>query len=332
LNVLLRAATSLAAPAGARGRLSVFYFHRVPERADPLLPFEPDAQTFDRLLGWISAQFRVLDPLEACERLYDGTLPARAAILSFDDGYADNCTVALPILKRHRVRAAFFVATGYLGGGTMFNDRVIEAVRRCADDHLTLDVMTGDGSHCSRAIERLPLRNHAERRVAIDRILGAIKHLEPELRLERVRALERQANAVESAKTTPMMLTAEQVSTMHREGMQIGGHTRSHPILVMLNDDEARSEIEGGLSDLAAIIGGRPRLFAYPNGRRVSDFDERHAHMVEACGVQFAFTTHPGAAGRRSSRYALPRFTPWDRTPLRFGMRALLNLRSGDAA
>lgn len=306
----------------------MFYFHRVPERADPLLPLEPEARMFDRLLGWISTQFRVLDPLEACERLYDGTLPARPAVLSFDDGYRDNYTVALPILKRYRVRATFFVATGYLNGEMMFNDRVIEAVRRCAGDHLCLDVASREAGHRSPAIERLPLRNDVERRVAIDRILRTIKHLEPELRLERVRALEHEANVVDRERTTPMMMNAEQVSILHCEGMQIGGHTRSHPILVKLGDEEARAEIEGGLSDLAAITGERPRLFAYPNGRRGSDFDERHIRMAEACGVRFSFTTHPGAATRSSSRQELPRFTPWDRSPLQFGVRALLNLRS----
>ncbi|MFP5406669.1 MAG: polysaccharide deacetylase family protein, partial [Gammaproteobacteria bacterium] len=66
--MILRGLTSLAAPAGVRSRLSVFYFHRALAAPDPLLPFEPDARMFDRMLGWIGAQFRVLDPLEACER------------------------------------------------------------------------------------------------------------------------------------------------------------------------------------------------------------------------------------------------------------------------
>ncbi len=135
-DALLRALTVLAAPAGPRSRLSVFYFHRVLERPDPLLPFEPDARMFERMLAWIASQFRVLDPLDALDRLYDGTLPSRPAVVSFDDGYRDNCTVALPILQRHRMQAVFFISTGFLDGGTMFNDRVIEAVRRCPYDSI----------------------------------------------------------------------------------------------------------------------------------------------------------------------------------------------------
>src|SRR4029453_16058094 len=71
--------------------------------------------------------------------LREGRLPPRALTITFDDGYADNCTVALPILQRHELRAAFFIATDYLDGGRMWNDTVIEAVRGCSRSALNLD-------------------------------------------------------------------------------------------------------------------------------------------------------------------------------------------------
>jgi len=311
--VILRALTALAAPAGAHARLSVFYFHRALAEPDPLLPFEPDARMFDRMLGWIGAQFRVLDPLEACERLFDGTLPARPAMLTFDDGYRDNFTVALPILQRHRMKAAFFVATGFLDGAAMFNDRVIEAVRRCTAASLRVP---GSG-------EELALGSDAQRREAIDRILGAIKHLSPDERMHGVGEVEQAAGV---AAPTGTMMRPDDVAALERAGMPLGGHTRTHPILLKLPDGEAEREIGGGLDDLAAITGKRPLLFAYPNGKPGGDFDERHAAMVERAGVRYAFTTQAGTACRESCRYLLPRFTPWDRTRLRFGLRAWHNL------
>lgn len=321
--MLLRALTAIAAPAGARARLSAFYFHRVLEAPDPLLPFEPDARMFDRMLAWIGAQFRVLEPLEACERLYAGTLPARAAVISFDDGYRDNYTVALPILQSHGMRAVFFVATGYLEGGIMFNDRVIEAIRRYPRDRLDVPAAS------SGMPTSVPLGTVAERRAAIDTVLKSIKHLEPEVRSASVERLEQQTAGSASSRATPIMMDDTQVRALHRAGMRIGGHTRSHPILVKLADDDAYAEIEGGLADLAAISGERPWLFAYPNGRRGSDFDSRHVAMLEKAGVRYAFTTHAGAGTADSPRHELPRFTPWDRTGLRFGVRSLLNLMGG---
>lgn len=311
--MILRALTALAAPSGARSRLSIFYFHRVLAEADPLLPFEPDARMFDRMLGWIGAQFRVLDPLEACDRLYDGTLPSRPAAITFDDGYRDNHAVALPILQRHGMKAAFFVATGFLEGGAMFNDRVIEAVRQCRTGELAIP-----GSS-----ERVALGSILARREAIDRIISAVKHLAPELRTERAIELER---AVGVSPPSGLMMEAGQVAALHRAGMRIGGHTRTHPILAQLQDPAAEREIVGGLEDLAAITGERPQLFAYPNGKHGDDFDDRHVAMIRRSACRFAFTTRAGAAAATSGRHDLPRFTPWDRTPLRFGARAFMNV------
>jgi peptidoglycan/xylan/chitin deacetylase (PgdA/CDA1 family) len=43
-------------------------------------------------------------------------LPERSVVLTFDDGFADFHTTALPILRQHRLRATLFVTTGYVGG------------------------------------------------------------------------------------------------------------------------------------------------------------------------------------------------------------------------
>ncbi|MDT3680115.1 MAG: polysaccharide deacetylase family protein [Burkholderiaceae bacterium] len=319
MSLLFRALTAAVAPAGERSRLSVFYFHRTPAEPDPLLPSEPDARMFDQILGWIGSQFRVLDPLEACDRLYDGTLPSRPAVITFDDGYRDNFTVAFPILQRHRMRAAFFVATAFLDGGMMFNDRVIEAVRRCRGGSISFTGAQGDPV-------RLPASSDLERRRAIDAILAAIKHLPPEDREEQVARIERDAGIASRAPTSvAKMMDPDQVASLHRSGMRIGGHTRTHPILVKMDDGAARAEIAGGLDDLAGIIGERPSLFAYPNGRNGTDFDARHVSMLEESGVRFAFTTHAGTATRQASKLELPRFTPWDRSRHKFGVRAWMN-------
>ncbi|MDP1007558.1 polysaccharide deacetylase family protein, partial [Klebsiella pneumoniae] len=84
---------------------------------DPLFPDEIDAARFDAILGWLRSWFNVLPLDEAAQRLKDGSLPARAAALSFDDGYADNHDIALPLLQKHGLPCSFFIATGFLDGG-----------------------------------------------------------------------------------------------------------------------------------------------------------------------------------------------------------------------
>ena len=84
----------------------------------------------------LARYFRPCGLAEGLRQLRDGGLPPRSVAVTFDDGYADNARIALPILREARVPATFFIATSYLDGGRMWNDTVIEAVRRLAPgDH-----------------------------------------------------------------------------------------------------------------------------------------------------------------------------------------------------
>jgi hypothetical protein len=96
-----------------------------------------------------------------------------------------------------------------------------------------------------------------------------------------------------------------------------------------MSDELARQEIETGKRELEEIIGENVQLFAYPNGVPGRDCSSRHGEMSEQLGFTAAVTTEPRSAMRSDSIFHLPRFTPWDRTPIRFALRCLLQLSSG---
>src|SRR5205085_1443710 len=110
--------------------------HRVLADPDPLFPEEVGAPDFDAQMSILKRWFNVLPLKEALARLREGRLPMRAACITFDDGYADNATVAAPILRRHGLPATFFIATDFIDGGEMWNDTVIDTVRRAPGDSL----------------------------------------------------------------------------------------------------------------------------------------------------------------------------------------------------
>ena len=144
-------------------------YHRVPAEPDELLPGEPCAAEFERTMRWVKS---VVQRHSACggrrRASRRGKLPPRALAITFDDGYANNATVAAPILQRLGLHATFFIATGFLDGGRMFNDTVIEAVRGYRGDDARPRV-----ARTRRVIRR---RVAEERRRAIDAILQGIKY------------------------------------------------------------------------------------------------------------------------------------------------------------
>ncbi|MCL4743880.1 MAG: polysaccharide deacetylase family protein [Burkholderiaceae bacterium] len=322
---MFRLATSILSPGGERGRLSAFIFHRVLAQPDPLLPDEPDATRFDLILGRIGAQFRVLPAREACERLFARSLPPRAAIVTFDDGYRDNHDVALPILLRHRMSAAFFIATGYLQGGAMFNDRVRESLRACSDAKLDARAI---------GLGELDVSDTAAKLLAVETVIATIKHMPPHERIAAAERIERACRFSHGAgdRAHRLMMTESEVRALAAAGMEIGGHTRTHPILRGLEADQAREEIGGGHADLRAIVGRAPELFAYPNGRLGEDFDASHRELAREAGFRYAFTTHHGAANVSSDPFLLPRCTPWQRDALRFKSQALRVLLAGEVS
>ena len=308
-----------AADALAGTRLSIVIFHRVLPEPDPLFPGEMHAAQFDALCAELARCFCVMTLCDAMAARAAGRLPARALVITFDDGYADNATVALPILQRHGLQATFFVATGFLDGGRMWNDTVIETLRRTRLDRVDLP---------AAGLSAWPLQTVAQRRAAIDRALPLIKYLSLH---EREPALQ-DLHAALGGPALPddLMMTSEQVLHLHRAGMEVGGHTVRHPILRAIPDEQARGEILLGRQQLQAITGDVVDSFAYPNGGPDRDYDLRHVAMVRDAGFRWAVSTAHGVVQRGDvDQYQLPRFSPWDRSAPRWALRLALQRAFG---
>lgn len=309
--MIWRTALSLA----SHGRLSILIFHRVLPRPDPLLPGEPSATEFAALLAHLARRFTVLPLDEAIRKMSEGSLPSRALAITFDDGYADNLSIAAPILRAHCMPATIFVATGYLDGGCMFNDAIIEAFRSAKARELDLSSL-GLGMH--------RLDSWELRRVGLGRVIAALKY-QPE-RDASAREVLRIAGA---ALPHDQMLRSSDVSALGDYGLDVGSHTITHPILSRTPDDAAWREISEGKRALERIAGRPVTLFAYPNGTPGKDYGARDVRMVREAGFSAAVSTAWGAASTTTDRFQLPRFTPWTRDARKFDVLMLRNLRGG---
>ena len=259
----------------------------------------------------------------AARHLLEGSLPARALAITFDDGYADNHDVALPILQKHGLSATFFVASGFLDGGRMWNDTVVEALRRTAHDSLDF------GAAGLPGIGHLALGSVSLRQQAIGQLLGAIKYLEP---VQRQRAVETVARISGAVLPTDLMMSSAQVRSLHLAGMGLGGHTVNHPILARLSETAAFDEMQAGKLALESLTQAPVDVFAYPNGRPDVDYTVRDARLAARAGFKAAVSTAWGASKAGDDVYQLRRFTPWDRSKWRFGVRLALNITKAGGA
>lgn len=295
----------------ARSRLLILTYHRILPHADPMLPDDVDLATFTWQMQLLHAQFNVLPLPEAARRLKERSLPPRAACVTFDDGYANNFILALPVLERWSIPATIFIATGFLDGGRMWNDTIIEAMRATPLEQIDLG---GIG------LGHWPIASGAERATTAHRLIDAIKYREP---AERERYIEEIVARSGAQLPRDLMMSSAQVAALTRAGMDVGAHTVSHPILARLGAQEAEHEIRAGRDHLQEITGRSVRVFAYPNGRPGTDYSAEHVAMVRRAGFDAAVSTAWGCARPGADPWQLPRVAPWDRSRLRFSLRLL---------
>jgi len=106
-----------------KGRAVALTYHRVlPEEADSFSTrgIVVSPASFELQMDFLHRHFTILsaDQFHAC--LARGAFPRRACLITFDDGWSDNDRFALPILERLGIPAVLFIATGYVGTGTVF--------------------------------------------------------------------------------------------------------------------------------------------------------------------------------------------------------------------
>jgi len=293
-------------------KLTTLIYHQVLPKPDPLRPWEIDRIRFEQHLRWISGSYKIIPLSEAVRRLRNNTLEKGCACITFDDGYMNNATVAVNVLKQFNFPATFFCTSAYLDGGMMWNDKVIEAIRVWPDAMLDLEQLN---------VIRLPVASIEEKLSATHTILNKLKYVEFEARANIADEL------IKRARATPeqLMMSAAEILRIKQDGMEIGGHTHDHPILLKLSTDQAQQQIFHNKRILEDIIDEPLSLFAYPNGKPGVDYNRDHIQMIKNAGYQAAMSTKHGTAHYSSDLFQLPRFTPWDKSPFRFLSRIALN-------
>lgn len=106
------------ASAAGQAPVMVLFYHRVADDAlnDWTCPF----RTFARQMRWLKRRFDMVSLAEAQRRLASGCNRRPAVSITFDDGYADNCRRAIPLLLRERIPCTYFVSSRFILHGEPF--------------------------------------------------------------------------------------------------------------------------------------------------------------------------------------------------------------------
>lgn len=248
-------------------------------------------KTFEEQLSAITERYEVR-PLEdivtACR---DGNPPSRpTTAITFDDGFRDNLTKALPLLKQYDAPATVYVAGKYLNGQAPFEYRLASALQSASQ----VSINVGESR-----IEQT-LTDEQSRRTAYEEIYH-------ELKFARSGTREAAVDAIDSG-TVPSMLTNAELTELADDPLiDIGAHGYEHVPLTMLDETELRSNLEKVKSMLESVLNHPVTQFSYPYG----DHSNAVARVVEDVGFETAVTTvarRLPAARFGASPYRIPRY------------------------
>ncbi|MEG3765065.1 polysaccharide deacetylase family protein [Alteromonas sp. 14N.309.X.WAT.G.H12] len=289
------------------GHSAVLYFHRVLTEPDPYYPDDPTANELDSLFGVLKKSFNIVSLREIAEKRVADVGEKPLLGISFDDGYLDNYSLARPILNKHNIKATFFISTVGTREGMLWQDKVIECVRRSGSHNWVFEV----GSALDGMNERSKINFLMERMKRLD--VGT-----------RETQLTRWSFKLGGLPYPVMMMNDSQVKRLSDEGHDIGGHTHNHVILKSESLERVEKEVTENRDYLERLIGKKVDLFCYPNGHPFHDIDVgRHPEMLRRLGFRYAFTTQDGGVEPSSDPMLLPRFLPYRKNPYLLTLSAM---------
>ncbi len=276
--------TSIYGGNGPINLLRVLTYHRVDEPdAKPLLNprlISAGPAAFAAQMDFLAKNYRVVSMPEVLDSIEKGkNLPQKSVLITFDDACCDFGEIAWPIMKRYRLPATVFVATAYPGHPErmFWWDRLYQAIRLTKKQ--TLEIAP---------FGKLPLQAKDDQAQTIRRIQNHFKTLEHKAALAMIDAVIEQSGVKIRPQKT--VLDWDELRKLAKEGVTLGGHTRTHPILTQISPEAAKQEIRGSMQDLQREIGETLPVFAYPNGNG----DERIWQILREAGVKAAFSTERG--------------------------------------
>ncbi len=267
------------------------------------------ARTLRRQLEQVARTHDVVSLSEAARVLSEpGAAAGRdVAVITFDDGYADNHAVALPVLAALRVPATVFVATGFTGTSRrMAHDRIYAALVELA----RRGVSPQRAGLAAPAQSLLGACAEPGPAATLDRLIARLPH--DKLMLVAA-ALEARAGLREQdLPPGTRLLDWEELRALDAAGIDVGGHSVNHAVLANLPLAEVRREVAGCRDQLAERLGRAPRHFAYPNGYHTPGV----RRVVAEEGFLTAVTTEDRENRRGRELHAMRRKVLWENSTL----------------
>jgi peptidoglycan/xylan/chitin deacetylase (PgdA/CDA1 family) len=301
LELSLRAGMfRLAQRANWRRQAAILTFHRF-AGGDGGCRHGLPIERLDEFMRYLVRHFRVVSLDELSFDLRHGVVRPSTVVVTVDDGYRDMFTLAAPVFRQYKIPASLFVVSDFVEGGrSIWTDRF-----RFVFEHAPRGRVEIRHYGSAHVVE---IRNERDRQRQELRWRERAKGMSVAERDDLLGAIARAWRIEMPREPLPgyRALSWAELRALAAEGFDVGGHTRTHPILSRISPHLLRDEIAGCKEMIEHAIGVPVRHFAYPNGRR-EDYSSSVVMAVAKAGYAAAVTSVPGGNTPSTSPYELDR-------------------------
>jgi peptidoglycan/xylan/chitin deacetylase (PgdA/CDA1 family) len=277
--------------------LTVLTYHRVARLdADSNMDagvVDATPEQFDAQMSTLAEHFQFIGIPELVAFTEGVPLPPNPVIVTFDDGYLDCYTTALPILRRYGGRAVFFIATAYTEERCAFWwDRISYTLKRTERQQITLtrprEILLDLSGDRDRAIRRVLDLVKTEYALDLDELLDELSYQAgvPWDREEERRMVDQ------------TLMTWDHLRELKGLGMDVESHSRTHRVLQTLPDEALARELRGSKRELEAKLGAAVHTIAYPVGYPIGG-EARIRRALDDAGYRLGFTNATGVTPTR---------------------------------
>jgi len=292
---------ALARQLRRRERAVILRYHAITDGGD--VPYAaPDiclpVQALRLQMAFVKRAYRAVPFDELTQALRTGgPLPPRAIAMTFDDGYADNFHLAMPVLRALGLPALVYVATGGIDDGDPFWVAAVRVLVLQATDVVRVP-----------GVDPIPVPPSGDRSSTVKAVVRTLVPLDVNERRDHLAAAAAAAGVDLRRALRGTMLTWAQVRELSRSGWTIGAHTVTHGNVALMPAAEAEREIVESRDALAAATGSPVVDFCYPNtGGRHRYYSEEVAAMLRRLGFASGAISGSSGIGRHVNPYFIPR-------------------------
>jgi peptidoglycan/xylan/chitin deacetylase (PgdA/CDA1 family) len=289
----------------------ILCYHRVGTEGIPYYCTLPTSQ-FEMQMRFLREHFRVLPLSQLCDELKNPGASRNGVAVTFDDGYSDLYTHALPVLAKYDIPATVYLTADCIETGEVaWYDRIFLALQVAPGDAIEFPIQGG---------LRLELGSPQQRIEAGAKIVSILRRTPASERMRFCAAMERQVN-LPGDKLAGRMLSWKQVREMRSAGIFFGSHTLSHPVLSQLDAEVVEKELCESRSLLENRLGEPVLDFAFPFGKP-EDCGPIAEAAAARCGYRSAVTTTWGVNAPGANMHTLKRVELGkERTSAQFGLQ-----------